>query len=747
MSQSPQRKSEAARRANRVVHSRTMIFMVLLGVVTFVMLFFRLYDLQIRQHDMLEEKAVMQQTASSVVTASRGTIYDRNGNALAISATAETIFLSPKEIADNEEDKALIASNLMSILGVDQADLLTMMEDVESQYKIVARRAEQELADKVREFIDANDISGIYLVPDSKRYYPYGSLASHVIGFVGTDNNGLYGLEAYYDESLQGTNGLTITSKNAAGTDVLYQYEQYYDAENGKNLVTTIDTNIQYYLEKALGDMEAKYGTGVGAQGIIMNAKTGAIYAMASLPTYDPNDPFAVYSDFLADDLEGLEEDEYNEQRAALQLLQWRNRSINDTYEPGSTGKILTLSIALEEGKTSLNHSYDCSGSMEVSTARINCSKRTGHGHQSLKVAVGNSCNPAFINLGLAVGTSTYYDYMEAFGLKEKTGIDLGGEATGIFREESAFDTLDLACYAFGQNYNVTALELITAQAACVNGGYLNQPYVVEQILDDEGNVVFQHDNTPIRQVISNDTSAKACEILEYVVSDGTGANGQVPGYRIGGKTGTADKGKTGDIVVSFCAFAPADDPEIIMLLTLDTPSRVTGTYPSGGNMVAPFCSQILSDVLPYLGYEPEYEEGEYVSADATVINVIGDTVEEATKRLQAIGFGVKTVGDGDKVTDQTPIGGAIVPGSADIILYLGVDKPEGPSVVPSVVGLSAEKANKAITDAGLIMRVTGAASSDSGNVFVISQTEEAGTQVEAGTVMTVQLGDTSVRD
>ncbi len=723
-----------------------MIFMVLLGVVTFVLLFFRLYDLQIRQHDALEEKAVMQQTASTVVTASRGTIYDRNGNALAISATAETIFLSPKEINANEEDKVLIASNLSTILGVDQAVLLEKMEKT-NQYEIVYRRAEQDAADKVREFIDANEISGIYLVPDSKRYYPYGSLASHIIGFVGTDNNGLYGLEASYEESLQGTNGLTITSKNAAGTDVLYQYEQYYDAEDGKDLVTTIDTNIQYYLEKALADMEAKYGTGVGAQGIIMNAKTAAIYAMASIPNYDLNDPFTVYTDFLAEDLADLEGDEYDAKRAELQLLQWRNRSLNDTYEPGSTGKILTLSIALEEGKTSFANSYNCAGSLEVSTATINCSKRTGHGHQSLKEAVGNSCNPAFINLGLAVGTETYYNYMEAFGLKEKTGIDLGGEATGIFREESAFDTLDLACYAFGQNYTVTPLELITAQAACINGGYLNEPHVVEQILDEDGSVVFQHDNTPVRQVISSDTSAKAREILEFVVSDGTGANGQVPGYRIGGKTGTADKGKTGDIVVSFCAFAPADDPEIIMLLTLDTPSRTTGTYPSGGNMVAPFCSQILADVLPYLGYEPEYEEGEFVSADETVPNVVNLTLAEATERLNAIGFGVKTVGDGDKVTDQTPLGGAIVPGRADIILYLGAEKPDGPCTVPNVIGLTAEEANTAITNAGLIMRVTGATSSDSGNVYVISQSEEEGTEVEAGTVMTVQLGDTSVRD
>lgn len=765
MADSSRRKSDAARKANRVIRTRTLLLMGIFGIATFVMLFVRLYTLQIGQHEELQKLAVKQQTRSTVVTASRGTIYDKNGNVLAISATAETVFVSPAEIAESEQDKAYIARGLSRILDVAEDTVLQKMEKTSSQYEVVKLRADQDLADEVRRFVngeiddqgnavaeeDQQKLRGVYLVTDSKRYYPYSTLAAQVIGFVGTENTGLYGLEKKYDEELTGTSGMVVTAKNAAGTDVLYQYEQYYDAENGHSLVLTLDTSVQYFLEKGIESMVTKFDAKNGATGIVMDVNTGGILAMASYPTYDLNNPSSIYDEDLQATLEGLEGDAYLEALGDAQKKQWRNKAVNDTYEPGSTFKILTLSTALEEGIVTPNTTFNCSGSIRVQgwNKPINCSKKTGHGLQNLMQATGNSCNPAFITMGLNIGTTTFYRYLKSFGLMEPTGLDNIGETTGIFASEESFSSnvVSLASYAFGQTFNVTPIALITAQAACVNGGYLRTPYFVEQVLDGDGNVIYTHDSTPVRQVISEETSETVCEMLEYVVSSGTGKNGQVTGYRIGGKTGTADK--TGDpnkdVVVSFVCFAPADDPQIMMLITMDSPSRTTGTYVSGGNMVAPTASSIMSEILPYLGIEPDYTSEEMISSDTTVPNVIGSTLEQAKEKLA--GFTIKTVGDGETVTDQTPVGGAIVPGNATIILYMGAEKPTDKCTVPNVVGMSAEKANSTLTNAGLILKVAGATSSSSGNVHAISQSVAAGTEVEAGTVVTVQFGDSSVLD
>lgn len=394
-----------------------------------------------------------------------------------------------------------------------------------------------------------------------------------------------------------------------------------------------------------------------------------------------------------------------------------------------------------------MSSTFECSGSITVMGQTIHCSNTSGHGHQTLKEATGNSCNPAFINCGLGLGTDTFYEYMRSFGLLDGSGIDLAGEATGIFMAQSDFSQLDLACYAFGQNFNVTPISLIAAQAACINGGYLYQPHVVEQVRDSSGAVVYQHDNTPLRQVVSQQTSATARECLEYVVSDGGGRNGQVKGYRIGGKTGTADKGKTGDVVVSFVAFAPADDPQIIMLIAMDSPARDTGTYPSGGAMVAPVASKIMAEILPYLGIEPTYTAEELMGADTTVPYVVGMTREEAQQRVKDRGFGCQIVGDGDTITDQTPAGGAIIPGNATVILYAGAEKATELCTVPNLLGRTASEANSLASNAGLILRFTGATNSTSGSIVVLNQDVEAGAQVEPGTVISVQLGDTSLND
>ena len=741
--QNQKRRPESARRANRVIQSRTLLLLGVFGVLTFVLLFTKLYHWQITEHDELQSVAVRQQTLRTTVDASRGTIYDRNGTILAMSASAETIFLSPKEIMENEQDQDLIANGLAEILDMDAEDILKMMEKTNSQYEELKKKADDELADKVREFINENDLKGVFIRPTSKRTYPKGTLASQVIGFT-NDLGGAMGLEAAYNDELTGENGMVVTARDRDGRSVLYQYDQYFDAENGCDLHTTLDTTIQYYLEKGVQELEARFGTGKGAEGIVMDVNTGAVLAMASLPTYDLNSPGTVYNDFLTS---GMTEEQVLENMRDLLNKQWRSKAINDTYEPGSTFKTLTLAMALEENVVDLNTGFYCSGSVKIEGETINCSKRApGHGQQNLTQAFANSCNPAFINIGLRIGNDKFYQYMLDFGLTEKTGVDTTGEASGFVNSEIKYSTLALACYAFGQNFNVTPIALLAAQCACVNGGYLYTPYLVEEITDQDGNVVSKHDFTPIRQVVSEETSALVRDIMEYEVTSGTGKNGQVAGYRIGGKTGTADK-VGGNVIVSFVCFAPADDPQVMMLLTLDEPNKWTGTYVSGGNMVAPIASSVMSEILPYLGIEPSYTAEELVGADKTVPNVIGLGKDAAVERLAASGFTCRTVGDGDTVTDQTPVGGAIVPNSAEIILYLGAEKSTDKCIVPNVVGDSAATANQKIVNAGLIMGVSGATNASSSTVRAISQSIAAGTEVEAGTVVRVQFSDSSVRD
>ena len=821
MTDRPRRKSDAARRANQVIRGRTMLIMLLLGVASFTVLFWKLYDLQINRHDELKAEAVSQQTDSMVISASRGTIYDKNGEIMAISYSTETVLLDPGGVQDFVEsqeqkiqdaaeeaaekgapytapevlDQAYIARGLSRILDVEEETILEHLENTANRYWEVKKKVDQDVADEVRRFIngeiddegnqlttvdeDGNTVlistggrptrlQGISLTPDTKRLYPFGSLAGNVIGFVNANNMGAYGLEASYDDVLSGSTGLTITPTNVNGTPLLFSGgEQMFDAENGSSLVLTLDTNVQYALEKGLESMLDKYDAANGGTGIVMDVNTGGIVAMASYPNYDPGDFSTIYTEGLQAELDAAlaeiqqnrstyeTEEAYNQAlanaRATIQFKQWRNKCYQDTYEPGSTFKPITLATALEEGVVNMNTTFTCTGSIHVEGwgKAINCSKRAGHGTQTLKVATGNSCNPAFVTMGLKIGTEAYYRYLKSFGLMETTGIDLPGEVEGIFANEDSFNSnvVSLAAYSFGQTFNVTPLELIRAQAATINGGYLYTPYLVEQVLDDEGNILSQHETTAVRQVISEETSAKVRECLEWVVSDGGGRNGQVTGYRIGGKTGTADKTGTKDVVVSFMCFAPADDPQYIMLLTMDTPSRTTGTAVFGGTMVAPVASQIMSEILPLLGVEPDYTAEELVGADTTVPNVVGQTREAAEDRLADLGFTFRTVGDGDTVTDQTPAGGAIVPGNASIILYLGQEKPDTPCTVPNVVGKSASEANKAITNAGLIMKVTGTTTASSGNVYAITQSLPAGTEVAAGTVVTVQFGDNSVLD
>ena len=756
-----------ARQATRTVRRRTFWLMLVLGILAFVVLFFKLYDLQIIQHRQMQTRALDQQTSQTVVSAFRGTIYDRSGSQLAVSVSAEDVVMSPfhmkkqrdeeaerlekirlenAQLAEGEKKKSVdtivlwdydsLAAKLADILDLSQDDIRERMNNTNSQYELLAKKVDEDTADQIRQLINDLNIEGLDLVATSRRVYPYGSLASHILGFVGAENTGLYGLESRYDQYLQGQSGLVVSAKDVKGNPLPYEYEQYFAAQSGQDVVLTLDANVQYYLEKYVGEMADKYGAENGATGIVMDVKTGGILGMVSYPTYDLNNAFTVQNDQFKKDLTDT---------SAQLLKQWRNKALNDTYEPGSTFKILTMSAAMEEGLINMNTTYTCTGGIHVSDATIHC---TGtHGTQTLKEAAAHSCNPAFITFGLQLGNEKFYEYMNDFGLMSGTGIDLDGEATGVFASPESFTQLDLACYAFGQNFNVTPIALIAAQAACVNGGYLHTPYLVEQIVDSDGSITYQHDNTPVRQVISEETSAHVRECLEYVVSDGTGRNGQVKGYRVGGKTGTADKGQTGDLVVSFVSFAPADDPQVIILVTMDTPSRSAGTSVSGGSMVAPVNSKIMADILPYLGIEPTYSAEELLGADTTVPYVIGSSVADAKSRMESRGFTCKVVGAGDTITDQTPAGGAVIPGKSTVILYAGAEKPNTMYTVPQLVGKTAAEANVAATNAGLLVRFSGATQTTSGNIRVLSQSLEAGQQVPAGTVITVQLGDTNMSD
>ena len=770
------RPPDSARQAKQVIQRRTIYLLLLFGAATFLAVFAKAYDLTINQGEELKARASRQQTQSTPISASRGAIYDRSGTVLAVSATADTVYLAPRVIQryaaelDRERAQALanstegvlpisgqaykdlLAARMAELLELDQQDVYEKMERTWSRYEILKTRVDKAtVGDRVRAFLtkDGNPtgrtIQGIYLQSDAKRYYPHSTLAAHVIGFLDNDNHGAYGLEAIYEDELDGKTGAAVTARDATGAEPLFQYEQYYDAEDGSSLQLTIDANIQSYLERGLASMVNQFGAANGAQGIVMDPRNGAILAIASNPTYDVNHPREIYDSALRDRVGTADGAGGTVNLGDMQFRQWRSKSVNDTYEPGSTYKILTLAMALEEGTVNPNSTFYCSGSIEVNKRRINCSRKTGHGSQKLEEAVGNSCNPAFINIGLGVGAEKYWEYLDAFGIFDKTGVDLQGEVCGNFHDHDTFLSADiyLATVSFGQTFTVTPIQLITAQAACINGGYLYKPHVVDQVLAPDGSVVKTFDTTPVRQVVSEKTSATVREMLEYVVAGGTGKNGQVAGHRVGGKTGTADKTGTGDVVVSFLCFAPADDPQVIMLLTMDTPSRNTGTYVSGGNMVAPTASAIMSDILPYLGIAPQYSGGDEAAADSTVPDVAGRTREDAAVQLKEHGFtSFRTVGGGETVTDQTPVGGAIVPASAEIILYMGEEKSSALCTVPGVVGLSAAEANRAMSDAGLIMKSAGPGGTE--GIKALSQSIPAGEQIAAGTVVTVRMGQTS---
>ena len=751
---------------NRMMLRRTLFLLSVCGAAAFVVLAARLYYLQIVRHDELEARAIAQQVRETTVSAPRGTIYDRKGEVLAVSAGVDTIYLSPAEIELYGEDAGAIAAGLSEILGLDYESVYEKTQNTGSWYEVVARKVEADTAEAVRQFKQAGGYNGIKLEADTKRYYPNGSLAAHIIGFVGTDNTGLGGIEAKYDKTLSGTNGFIMRSTTAAGTDMLYtSWEDYFDAVPGEDVELTIDSGIQYYVEKHLAQAVEDYDIQNGAAAICMEVDTGAILAMASLGNFDLNDYQTISDEAMAEiEATATSDEERSEMIAAAQQLQWRNKAISDTYEPGSTFKLITLAMALEEGVVDLDSTFYCGGSVSVPgrNTPVRCWKSGGHGSQTLTQAVQHSCNVAFVNIGLRVGAERFYDYAEAFGFFDRgsdssvqltgtTGIDLGGESGSIWWSEDVFSNPDnlsqLAAASFGQTFNITPIQLITAVSACVNGGYLMQPYLVESVTGLDGQVQ-EHESEPVRQVISEETSAKVRAILEQVVGDpneGTGRNAYVAGYRIGGKTGTSTKttqeiAGTKEYIVSFLGVAPADDPQIALLVLLDNPSSESGIYVSGGQMAAPVVGKMLADILPYMGIEPEYSDTELMAMDRAVPDVTGLSLDEARAKLSDSSLSWRVVGSGNTVTSQLPAANSVIASGSEVLLYADAS-PSGGGSVPNLTGMTYAEARQALSQLGMFVSSDSSVTDASGQL-VSGQSVNAGTSAPAGTVVTVTLYD-----
>lgn len=781
MQKSSNKKTDAERlasiqKANRTVLTRTMVMMLLCTIVLFLPLAFTLFRIMIVDHDRYEQMAIGNQTKVTNLTANRGVIYDRNMNILASSVSTENVFLDPQEIEQSGQDTGALAKGLSEILGVETDFVLKQAADTAYRYKTIQKKISPEEAQKIREFINQNDIRGVHLEPDARRYYPYRSLAAQVIGFVNTDNSGTEGLESYYDETLTGNAGKVITTKGNQGTEMLYTYEKYYDASDGNSLVLTLDSTVQYYLEKNLENAIDKYTVLNGGFGIVMDVNSGEILGMATLGSYDPNNYQEIYDPQKAEQLEAIYQDalslakgsdaynekiaEYNSGVAAARLRQWRNRPVSDGYEPGSTFKLITLASALNENAVSLNDSFYCGGRADFAgrSQTLHCWKHEGHGQQSTEQALGNSCNIAFANIGLKLGGARFYDSVRAFGMMQTTGIDLPGEANGYFfqREKlTGASTASLISASFGQTFKVTPLQMVRAVSAIVNGGYLLKPYVVSEVLDADGNIVEHNERTVLRQVISEETSETMRHLMEYVVAEGTASQAKTAGYRIGGKTGTSEKideynpdgSPVEDKMVSFVGVAPIQDPKYLVLVVLDTPSRATGLYISGGIMAAPTVRDIFTDILPYLGVEPDYSDEDIRAVNVAVPNLMNMSLSEAESALKDRSLRCRTVGDGSAVTGQIPAPGAEIPGDSQVVLYLGAEVPQDTVTVPDFRGMGVSAASKTASDYGLYLQARGSDRNAASYVYVTYQSVEPETEVARGTTITVEFTDNRVQD
>jgi len=707
-----------------------MLILLVVAVVLLGLLLVRVTWIQAVKGKQYSKEAAIQQTKDVIVSSKRGTIYDRNMNELAKSASAETVTVSPSEIKKNGDINET-AKGLAAILGMDKDKVYAILAR-DSSYEVVKRKIDKDQANAVRE----KGYAGVSLVEDFKRYYPGGSLGAHVIGFVGTDNQGLAGIEMIYENYLKGVPGRVITAKNAVGTNMPYQYEKYIDPENGVNVVLTIDEVVQRKAEESLKKAVENYNVENGAACIIMGAKTGEILAMATYPTFDLNSPFTITDESVQEEIDEIEDPDEKLQKTSDALnKQWRNKAVVDSYEPGSTFKAMVAAMALEENLVSLTENFVCGGSVRVADYDIGCWNTAGHGTETFVQGVYNSCNPVFMSIGARLGTDTFYKYYKSFGFGETTGFDLPGEATGAFHSMDRFNEVELATAAFGQGFIITPLQLVTAYSAITNDGYMVKPRLIKSLVDDEGNVIKNYETETIRQVVSSETANTVAKILEGVASDGTSKNAYIEGYHIAGKTGTSEKTPrgSGKYVASFVGFAPADDPELICLVMLDEPM---GSSHMGGAIAAPTFKEIMSDVLVYMQVKNDSQQ-DYIF----VPNVVGMDVETAKKEAVDAGFQAVVMGNGEKIISQTPPAGTALGSNSMVVMYAEEIKDDY-VVVPDLNGYFASDANQILINNGLNMKAHGG--STSGYVLVGTQDPPAGTEVPRGTVVTVEYNYTS---
>ncbi len=742
---------------SREMLKRIMAIMLSVVIATVSVTSFRLVTIMLVRGKEYQSKASAQQLHDAYIAAERGNIYDTNMNVLAKSATVWTIYVTPNDLTklsaeESEKVKDIIAENLSAILSLEKGDILEKLNKTSRYYVEIKKKVSEEDADKIREFLNKNKdlkLSNYVGIDEATTRYYSENIASTVLGFVGDDNQGLSGLELTYDEDLTGVSGRVVAAKNANGADMPFSYEKVVDAEPGNSLVLTIDSYIQYVAEKHLETAIVNNKVAERGACLVMNVNTGAVLAMATKGDFDCNEPFKLSAtdQAVVDELEG---EERSKKLAELRNRQWRNKIISDAYEPGSVFKVITAAIGIEEGFATLNTSCNCPGYIVIAGQRYSCHKKIGHGMQNLTQAVQNSCNPFFISLGQSIGVNTFSKYFKAFGLTEKTGIDLVGEASSQYHSEKNMGPTELSSSSFGQTFKITPIQLLTAISATVNGGYLVQPHVVDKVIDSKGNVVKSNNATVKRQVISKETSKLVCQLMEAVVDGGGGQNAYVPGYRIGGKTGTSqkvsemlDSGKKRLYVASFCGVAPIDNPEIAMLFILDEPQ---GVNYYGGTISAPPGGQILSEILPYLGYEPQYSEEELKKLAKSVPNVTGKTVSTAKDMLTTEGLTYKVIGEGEKVEKQLPENGSMILDSGVVLLYTDKDAEEQKTTVPSFIGYTLSQVNTLATQYGLNVHFKGNVASDKAVVSYLQSIPE-GTEVSKGSVIEVHFRSNETGD
>lgn len=744
-------KKTTQNRVTKQMRNRALVVACAFVFVCFGAVVFNLFNVQIIEYEKYKAKASAVQLRDTQISAKRGTIYDANMKVLAQSATVWTVFVSPAEVKDTPHE--LIASGLSQILEVDHDIIMKKLANKSSYYEIIKYKVDKPVADKVRLFCTENDISGVNLIEDFKRYYPYGSFAASILGFCGTDNQGLAGLENYYNDELTGVKGRVISAKNGVGLDMGVDYKIINEAQDGYSLVTTIDETVQHYLEKQLSYAAQEHNVAERSVGIVMNVKTGAILGMATKPDFDPNDPFTIQDQELAAAINAItDETERKTANKQAREKQWNNKAVTELYEPGSVFKVVTASAALDSGACNLHSTFHCSGSVRVADALMRCAQSGGHGHENFSQALMNSCNPAFIDIGQRMGAQTFYDYFYSFGLTEKTGIDLPGEQKSIYYKAEDLGTVELASTSFGQSSKITAIQMITAVATAVNGGQLVVPHLVEKLVDANGNIVEDLTPEPKRQVISSQVSEQISKILQDNVNTpaGHGKNAYVAGYRVGGKSGTSQKldkknqneGKE-VYVASFVGFAPADGPEIAILIILDEPHSPAGYY--GGVLSGPVVGALMGEILPYLGIEANYTEAEQSNTSVSVPSITDMSLVDAQVKLQRLGFSVKSVGSGTRVISQFPTYGMTISKGGVVIAYTDAQVQSAMVSVPNLIGKSPQAATSALAALGLNCRGVGAWSG--GSVQITKQSINAGDKVPMGTVITLTGGATGIID